>query len=109
MYVLAKSNDPKSAQEILLVTVARHATRADAAEGLINRLLNIQRPDFKLVEEDALSLGDLTVNFPGRPEPAIFYLRGNIMIAVENAGQKTVEDIRNLAQAIDGDLKRKSR
>jgi hypothetical protein len=108
-YVLAKAGNPREAQEILLVSVTRCSTRAIAAEGLIDHLLGIQRPDFKLVEADTLMIGDLAVNFPGTPEPGVFFFRGNILISVKNAGPKAAADLRDLAQALDENLKKARR
>jgi len=108
-YVLAKSDDVGKAEEILLVSVIRCSTRADAAEGLIDHLLGVQRPDLKLIEEDIRMIGDLAVNIPGNPEQAIFFFRGNILINVENAGKKAATDLRLLAQTLDENLKKKQR
>lgn len=104
-YVLAKTDEVGQAQEILVVSVTRCSTRAVAAEGLIDHLLGVERPDFRLVEEDALIVGDLAVNIPGDPEAAIFFLRGNILISVENAGEKAASNLRDLAQELDERLK----
>jgi hypothetical protein len=108
-YVLAKSDDVGKAEEILLISVTRCPTRTDAAERLIDHLLGVQRPDLKLIEEDIRIIGDLAVNIPGNPESAIFFLRGNILINVENAGKKAAADIRLLAQTLDENLKKKQR
>lgn len=108
-YVLSKSDVAQEAQEILLILVTRRPTRADAAEGLIDHLLGIQRPGLKLIEEDTLMIGDLAVSIPDNPEPAIFFIRGNILVSVENAGKKAAADLRLLAQTLDENLKRKQR
>ncbi|GJQ22993.1 MAG: hypothetical protein HRU72_12055 [Planctomycetia bacterium] len=108
-YVLSKSDIVREAREILLVSVTYCPTRADAAEGLVDHLLGIQRPGLKLVEEDAMILGDLEINIPDSPEPAIFYIRGNILISVENAGEKAATDIRLLAKTLDEYLKKKQK
>lgn len=108
-YVLAKSDDVGKAEEILLVSVIRCSTRTDAAEGLIDHLLGVQRPDLKLIDEDIRMIGDLAVNIPDNPEPAIFFIRGNILISVENAGKKAAVDLRLLAQTLDENLKKKQR
>ncbi|TVM04105.1 MAG: hypothetical protein CV087_01525 [Candidatus Brocadia sp. WS118] len=106
-YVLSKSDIVREAHEILLVSVTRFTTRADAAEGLIEHLLGIQRPGLKLIEEEPLMIGDLAVNIMDNPEPAIFFIKGNILISVENAGEKAAKDLRSLAQALDEYLKKK--
>lgn len=108
-YVLAKSDDRQKAEEIILISITLCPTRAAAAEGLVDHLLGVQRPDFKLIEEDSLLIGDLAVHFQGTPEPAIFFFRGNILIAVENAGQKAAIGLRDLARAIDENLKKGQR
>ncbi|OQZ04011.1 MAG: hypothetical protein B6D34_05275 [Candidatus Brocadia sp. UTAMX1] len=108
-YTLSKSDIVREAREILQVSVTFCPTRADAAEGLVDHLLGIQRPGLKLIEEDAMLLGDLAVNIPDSPEPAIFYVRGNILISVENAGEKAATDIRLLAQTLDEYLRKKQK
>lgn len=108
-YVLSKSDEPSKAQEITRITVTRCPKRADSAERLIDHLLGLQRPDFRLVDKAAMVIADITVNIPSEPEPAIFFLRGNILIAVENAGKKVTPDIRKLARSLDENLKKKRR
>ena len=94
-----------NAKEILRVSVTRCATRADAEEGLIDHLSGIQRADVKLIEEDLLLLGDLAVHIPGTPEAAIYFVRGNVLVCVENAGEKPAAELRELTRKIDQSLK----
>lgn len=108
-YVLSKSDIVREAQDILMVSVTRCPTRAEAEEGLIDHLIGIQRPGLNLIEEEPLMLGDLAVSMPDSPEPAIFFLRGNILISVENAGEKAAKDLRSLAQTLDEYLKKKQK
>lgn len=100
-YILATTDDPKKAREIIRVSVTRCPLRDNAAEKLIDHLLGIQRPDFKLIENKAMIVGDIAVHIPEEPEPAILFVRGNIFIVVENAGEKVPADIRKLAHAFD--------
>jgi hypothetical protein len=106
-YVLAKHDVIEDAHEILLVSVTRCSTRKDATEGLLDHLLGIQRPDFRLIEDDSLTIGDLSVNIYGDPEPAILFIRGNIIISLENAGREVAPDLRTLAKTLDNMLVKK--
>ena len=106
-YILVKSDEMEKAGEILMVSVTRCTTRAVAAEGLIDHLLGVQRPDFRLIEGDSLLIGDLAVNISDDSESAIYFFRGNILITIENAGDKAAADIRELARSLDDRLKEK--
>ena len=103
-YVLAKEEDPQKTEETLLVSVTICSSRAIAAEGLIDHLLGIQRPDFRLVGQDSLELGDLSVAIKDDPEPAIYFFRGNVLISVENAGTELAGGIRELAHKLDANF-----
>ena len=104
-YILSKADKPSSAKEVLRVSVTRCATRADAEEGLIDHLSGIQRADVKLIEEESLLLGDLAVHIPGTPEAAIYFVRGNVLVCVENAGEKPAAELREVTRKIDQSLK----
>ncbi len=105
--VLTQSDDPKKTQEIVRISVTRCPTRAAASERLIHHLLGVQRPDYALVEDEAMTIGDITVHIPGTPEPALFFVRSNFLVTVETAGEKVPADIRKLARELDNHLKSK--
>ncbi|MGD9162479.1 MAG: hypothetical protein PVG39_28995 [Desulfobacteraceae bacterium] len=100
-YILATTDDPKKASEIIRVSVTHCPLRDNAADKLLNYLLGIQRPDIKLIEDKTMTIGDIAVHVPEEPEPAILFVRGNIFIVVENAGEKVPADIRKLANTFD--------
>ena len=108
-YILAATDDPQKAQEIIRISVTRCPLRAIAAEKLIDHLLGIQRPDFRLIVNKAMTVGDIAVHIPDEPEPALLFVKGNILIVVETAGEKVPPDIRKLAQALDEFLTKKQR
>jgi hypothetical protein len=103
--VLSKSEKARDAEEILRISVTQCASRAEALEGLIDHLLGVQRPSLKLIEEQGLLLGDLAVHFPGTPESSVYFVRGNVLICVENAGKKPAPDLREVARKLDDSLK----
>jgi hypothetical protein len=107
-YLLTKSDQPQDT-EILRVSMIRCTNRNDALEGLIDHLYGVQRPDVKLIEDKGLLLGDIAVHFPGKPESSIYFVRGNILVCVENAGQRSASELRPVAQRIDQALQRSAR
>ena len=42
---------------------------------------------------------------PGTPEAAICFVRGNVLVCVENAGEKPAAELRELTRKIDQSLK----
>jgi len=108
-YVLSKSDKRRDDDEVIRVSITHCASRADAVEGLIDHLTGIQRPDLKLVEDETARLGDLTVQAPGTPAPVIYFIHGNLIVTLENAGRKLTPELRDVARRLDEDLAKKAR
>ena len=52
-----------------------------------------------------MSIGDLAVKVSDAPLAAIYFLRGNILISVEKAGEKSASGLKDLAGVLDESLK----
>jgi len=100
-YILVKETKEKEKPEIVRVSITQCNNRKQAMEGLIDHLTGVQRPDMQLIENKEKIIGDLTVNMPGETETAIYFIRGNLLITLENASKKPTADLRKLSITID--------
>lgn len=104
-YLLAKQADPREGGEVVRLTITRCPTQAEAMEGLVDVLTGLQRPDLQLIRNPEEVIGQLRVGFKGPPPAGIYFLRGNIIVSIENAGTVPATGLSDLARKVDGSIK----